>query len=215
MTRFFFFPIDCDALNHNSFLIVEVLMATNLTMRFPADWENECIASWWLNHTIWKICSSNWIIPQVGLKMKKIVWNHHLDYYCPVKLATKTPESWWLVQMNFLLGPFAYFQGRDVKLQGSNEPHVFVVWWWFTMVIQSQKSPSLSILTPRRPGYFVDPTPAMQVQTLPLEGPMILRVQQISIPLFSGGTETNPKCQKTPKKRRVRPTSNKKPGWNH
>ena len=34
---------------------------------------------------------------------------------------------------------------------------------------------SLSILTPQVTGYFEDPTPTIQVQTLPLEGPMILK----------------------------------------
>ena len=36
----------------------------------------------------------------------------------------------------------------------------------------------IRILTPQRPGNFEDltVTPAIQVQTLPLEGPMILRV---------------------------------------
>ena len=41
---------------------------------------NECLASWWLNQPIWKICSSNWIISaRFGVKTTNI-WNHHLAW---------------------------------------------------------------------------------------------------------------------------------------
>lgn len=34
--------------------------------------------SWWLNPSIWKICSSNWTIPPgFGVKSPKIIWNLH------------------------------------------------------------------------------------------------------------------------------------------
>ena len=77
----------------------------------------------------------------------------------PVKLTTKTPESWWLVQMNFLLGPFACFQGRDVKLQGSKEPHFFC-----GLMVIYHGYPKSKITFPKYP----DPSKLAILWTLPL-----------------------------------------------
>ena len=36
--------------------------------------------TWWLNQPLWKICSSNWIISQIGVKITNL-WNHNLEMY--------------------------------------------------------------------------------------------------------------------------------------
>ena len=43
-------------------------------MPVSRKWKNNIYYSWWFQPN-WKICSSNWIFPQVGLKTKNI-WNH-------------------------------------------------------------------------------------------------------------------------------------------
>ena len=37
-------------------------------------------SGWWLNQPVWKICSSNGIIAQVGVEINNI-WNHHLVFF--------------------------------------------------------------------------------------------------------------------------------------
>ena len=39
-----------------------------------------CNARWWLNHPVWNICLSNWIISP-GLKIKKYNWNQQLEWH--------------------------------------------------------------------------------------------------------------------------------------
>ena len=51
-----------------------------------APLEGLAVSRWWLNQPIWKICSSIWIIFQVGAKMKNI-WNHHLGFCCFTRIS--------------------------------------------------------------------------------------------------------------------------------